>query len=164
MVATILRFEVKLRALSSWMEQFTEIYWKAHGFRFKTDIAFRVSFKADRINDGSSPKVISRLWANAVYLAMVSDVESKYRMFNIVVVRNNGNNIFLTELFIDPWKCDGYNILVITNNCWTFQWYNPLGKWSRNREERIKIISSLYMRLLTRYGKMISKWILTKCC
>lgn len=41
--------------------------------RAETDIAFMVSFKVHRINDGSSPKVILKPPANTVYLAVASE-------------------------------------------------------------------------------------------
>lgn len=65
----------------------------------KTDIAFIVSFEVHRINDGSSPKVISKPRGNSVYLTVVLDavVVSKYRLVNIDAIRNKKNNIPLVR-------------------------------------------------------------------
>lgn len=68
----------QLHRCSAW--QFTEICYTDTDFHaaiLKTDIAFIVSSKVRRINDGSSPKVISKPQSNSVYLAVVFDDASR---------------------------------------------------------------------------------------
>lgn len=91
----------------------------------KTDIAFIVSFEVHRINDGSSPKVISKPRGNSVYLTVVLDVVvSKYRLVNIDAIRNKKNNISLVrKTFYRTSILQRYNILIISKYHWTSRLY-----------------------------------------
>lgn len=83
----------------------------------KTDIAFIVSFEVYRINDESSPKVISKPRGNSVYLTVVLDVVvvSKYRLVNIDPIRNKKNNISLVrKTFYRTSILQWNNILIIS--------------------------------------------------